>query len=216
MNEDSTLLNNATTLDTIRNFLASEKPASITPLDILQMVHFMTVKAEDHDTFYSQQTLARMFNADTRSVARSQQRLASTEIDWVARPQRRGKTNAVSIKYSNVPAEEILRLKITPEAQNLAVRYQTALRKRGRKKFPAHWLKQQFPSAQRILNDCSGDVELAAEMVGYALYDPHHRKKAMQGLYHTYGRWRKIEDAYAAWKQTRQTEPRNVTQKEAA
>lgn len=201
MNEDSTaLLSDDTSLATIRNFLASEKPASITPLDILQMIHFMTCKAEDHDTFYSQQTLARMLNVDTRSVARSQQRLASPEIDWIARPQRRGRTNAVSIKYQNVPAEEILRLKITPEAQQIALRYQTALRKHGRKKFPAHWLRQQFPSAQRILNDCAGDIELAARMIGYALYDPRHRKKAMQGLYHLYGRWQKLQKAYTEWR----------------
>jgi hypothetical protein len=205
VNEDSTaLLSDDTSLATIRNFLASEKPASITPLDILQMIHFMTCKAEDHDTFYSQQTLARMLNVDTRSVARSQQRLASPEIDWIARPQRRGRTNAVSIKYQNVPAEEILRLKITPEAQQIALRYQTALRKCGRKKFPAQWLRQQFPSAQRIINDCSGDVELAARMIGHALNHPAHRRRAKEGLYHIYGRWRKIQETYTAWQQQRQ------------
>ena len=197
MKEDSTpLLSDGTALATIRNFLASEKPANITPLDILQMVHFMACKAEDHDTFYSQQTLARMFNADTRSIARSQQRLASDEIDWISRPQRRGKTSAISIKYQNVPAEEIIRLKISPDAPQLAFRYEQGLRKMGRKKFPAHWLKQQFPSAQRILNDCNGDIELAARMIGYALSDPRHRKKAVQGLYHVCGRWRKIRESY--------------------
>jgi hypothetical protein len=202
VNEDSTsLLNNSTTLATIRNFLASEKPANITPLDILQMIHFMSCKAEDHDTFYSQQTLARMFNTDPRSVSRSQQRLASPEIDWIARPQRRGKTNAVSIKYQNVPAEGILRLKITPDAHKLALRYQTGLRKCGRKKFPAQWLSQQFPSAQRILNECGGDIEFAARMIGHALSDPQHWKRARLGLYHVYGRWRKIQGTYEAWQQ---------------
>jgi hypothetical protein len=200
------LLNNSTTLATIRNFLASDKPASITPLDVLQMVHFMACKAEDHDTFYSQQTLARMFNTDPRSIARSQKRLASPEIDWIARPQRRGKTNAISIKYQNVPAEEILRLKITREAEQITDRYRKALRKHGRKKFPAQWLRQQFPSAQRIINDCGGDVELAARMIGHALSDPRHRKRAMQGLYHVYGRWRKIEESYEAGQQLRQAE----------
>lgn len=198
MNDSTTLTSDGTALATIRNFLASEKPADITPLDILQMVHFMACKAEDHDTFYSQQTLARMFNTDPRSIARSQQRLASNEIDWISRPQRRGKTNAVSIKYQNVPAEEIVRLKITPAATQLAFRYQNGLRKAGRKKFPAQWLKQQFPSAQRILNECNGNVELAAQVLGHALSDERHRKKAAQGLYHVYGRWRKIVASFAA------------------
>ncbi len=167
------------------------------------MVHFMTCKAEDHDTFYSQQTLARMFNTDPRSIARSQQRLADAEIDWIARPHRRGKTNAVSIKYQNVPGEEIVRLKITPEASQLSLRYQMALRKCGRQKFPAQWLKQQFPSAQRIINECGGDVDLAARMIGHALSDFRHRKKAVQGLYNLYGRWRKIEQSYEASQQQR-------------
>jgi hypothetical protein len=204
VNEDSTaLLNNSSTLATIRNFLASEKPANITPLDILQMIHFMSCKAEDHDTFYFQQTLARMFNTDPRSVARSQQRLASPEIDWIARPKRRGKTNAVSIRFQNVPAEEILRLKITPEAHKLALRYQTGVRKCGRKKFPAQWLPQQFLSAQRILNECDGDIEFAARMIGHALGDPRHYKRAMLGLYHVYGRWRKIQATYETCQQQR-------------
>jgi hypothetical protein len=204
VNDSTTLLSDTTTLDTIRRFLSSDKPADITPLDILQMIHFMTCKAEDHDTFYSQQTLARMFNVNVRSIARSQQRLASANIDWLARPQRRGKPNAVSIKFQNVPAEEILRLKITAEAQQIAVRYQIALQKLGRKKFPAQWLKQQFPSAQRIINDCGGDIELAARMIGHALHNPQHSRKAKKGLYHLYGRWRKVLKTYAEQQKLRQ------------
>lgn len=168
------------------------------------MVHFMTIRAEDHDTYYSQQTLARMFNVDTRSIARSQQRLSSPEIDWLARPRRCGKPNAISIKFQNVPGEEILSLKITPEAQQIAVRYQMALQKLGRKKFPAQWLRQQFPSAQRIINDCGGDIELAARMIGHALSIPQHSRKAMKGLYHLYGRWRKVQTSYAEQQRMRQ------------
>jgi hypothetical protein len=191
VNDDST------TLETIRNFLASEKPTCITPVDILQMIHFITKKAEDHDIFDSQQTLARMFNADARTIQRSQERLASPEIDWIARPQRRGKTNAIAIKYEKVPAEEILRLKITDDARQISLRYQQAL-KRFRKKFPAHWLSQQFPSAQRILNACNADVELAARLIGHALSHPLHAKRSRHSLYHLYGRWNKILETYSA------------------
>jgi hypothetical protein len=191
------LNDDTTTLETIRKFLASEKPTCITPVDILQMIHFISRKAEDHDIFDSQQTLARMFSADARTIQRSQERLASPEIDWIARPHRRGKTNAIAIKYENVPAEEILRLKITDEAKQISLRYQQAL-KRLRKKFPAHWLPQQFPSAQRILNECDGDVELAARLIGHALSHPAHAAKSRQSLYHLYGRWKRILETYSA------------------
>jgi hypothetical protein len=126
-----------TTLDTIRKFLGAGKPASIAPLDILQMVYFVACKAEDHDVYHSQQTLAEIFNTDVRTIARSQKRLASPEIDWIARPQRRGKTNAISVRYQNVPAEERLRLRITDDAKQIAFRYQVGLRKIGRRKFSA-------------------------------------------------------------------------------
>ena len=195
------------TLQTIRNFLASEKPSSITAVDILQMIHFISKKAEDHDIYDSQQTLARMFNVDSRTIMRSQERLASREIDWIARPQRRGKTNAISIKYQSVPAEEILRLQITDDAKQLALRYRQGLKRFcKRHKFPAQWLSQQFPSAQRILNACEGDMELAAKIIGHALSHPAHMKRSRQSLYHLYGRWPRILESYSAALQAQEQE----------
>lgn len=192
------MIDDTTTLNTIRNFIAADKPACITPVDILQMIHFISRKAEDHDIYDSQQTISKMFNADTRTIARSQERLASREINWIARPQRRGRTNAISIKYENVPAEEILRLKIADAAKQLALRYQVAVKKFGRRKFSAQWLPQQFLSAQRILNECNGDVELAARIIGHAMSHQKHGKKSRQSLYHLYGRWDKILESFSA------------------
>jgi hypothetical protein len=59
----------------------------------------------------------RMFNVDAKTIKRSQARLE--KIGWLSRPQRRGKTNALSLNYQNIPAERMLRLKITPDAQQI-------------------------------------------------------------------------------------------------
>jgi hypothetical protein len=184
------------TLQTIRTILASEKPADIAPLDLVQMVYFTSRKSEDHDIFDSQQTLARRFNVDAKTIKRSQEKLA--KLGWISRPQRRGKTRAISIRYQNLPCEETLRLQITPDAQQIAVRYQRALQRVGRRKFPKQWLRQQFLSAQRVLNECNGDVDLACALISHALSHPGHRKKSKQSLYNLYGRWPKILSTYSA------------------
>jgi hypothetical protein len=191
--KDAAVINDSTTLEGIRRFLAAEKPASLGPVDIAQMVIFMVRKAEDHDVYDSQQTLARMLNTDPRTIARSQKKLEAPGIAYISRPQRRGRTNAISIRYENVPGEEILRAKVTPEAKELSVRYKRALEQNfHRKKFPKTWLPQQFVSAQRILNLCSGDMDLARRVIGHALSDGPHKKKASQSLYNLLGRWPQI------------------------
>jgi len=188
MNDD------ATTLQIERKFLGSEKPSGIVPIDILQIVYLMTWKGEDHPLFPSQQTFARMFGVDAKTIQRSQQRLE--KAGWLSRPQRRGKTNALSLRYENIPAEYSLQAKITPHAKQLALWYKQTLL-RYRKKFPAQWLSQQFVSASRILEMCSGDVELARKLIGFAMAHPRHYKRSRQSLYNLFGRWDHILKDYS-------------------
>jgi hypothetical protein len=197
-----------TTLNVIRNFLGSDKPARITPLDISIMVSLMVSKAEDHDVTHSQLTLAKMFNSDIRTVARSQARLAGPGVHWISRCRRRGKTSLTTINFQNVPAEEILRLRITDDAKALAVRYQIGLIKFGRRKFPKHWLAQQTLSAQRIIDSCGGDVERAAVLIAFAMNSREHCKRAKQSLYHLYGRWPKI---LKTWNETSRNAAMEIT-----
>lgn len=198
MGSGSNLLDDSHTLASIRSFLSAEKPPGIGPVDVLHIVHLLTRKAEDHEVFDSQQTLARAFSADVKTIVRSQKRLASPGVSWLSRPQRRGKTNALTLLHENLPLGEA-QVPVTPEARELAGRYQIALSKHfGRKKFPKGWLPQQFVSAQRILNRCDGDLAKARKIVGHALSTKAHAGRAKHSLYHLHGRWNKIMQTYAA------------------
>jgi hypothetical protein len=189
------LIDDRTTVATLRNFLATTPPPGIGPVDLLHVVQLMLRKAEDHSVFDSQQTLAQHFGVDAKTIVRSQKRLE--KIGWLSRPRRKGRTNALSLNFTNIPAEEPLRLKLTPFAGHLAVRYQAGLRRMGRQRFPKHWLTQQLPSAQRILDHCGGDVDHAAQIISHALNTPPHRAKSQKGMYTILGRWAKIMKTFA-------------------
>jgi len=187
-------IDNHITDATLLNFLLSPKPPGIGAVDILHVLLLMSRKAEDHEIFDSQQKLAQYFGVDAKTIVRSQKRLE--KIGWLVRSRRRGRSNSLVLNYENIPAEEPLRLKITPQAGQLTVSYQIALQKMGRKRFPKHWIAQQKPSAQRILDRCGGCLELAEQIIYHALTSPSHRRKSVKGLYNIVGRWKKIKHTY--------------------
>jgi hypothetical protein len=196
------LIDDKTTVATLRNLLKSTKPPGIGPVDILHIVRLILSKAEDHPVFDSQQTLAEAFGVDTKTIVRSQKRLV--KVGWLSRPARKGRTNALSLNFEQIPAEEPLRLKITPTAKKVAGIYYNALKKRGRKKFHKHWVEQQTPSAQRILDRCGGDLAVVSAILDHALTWPTHKAKSAKGLYVVVGRWEKIMKTYNVVKQNQQ------------
>lgn len=215
--EERGVVSDRLTLRSIRSFLATEKPTSIGPVDVLHVITLMVRKAQDHPVFDSQLTLARSFGCELKTIARSQKKLASPKIDWIARPQRRGKTRALSLKFQNLPGEEPVRRVLSREAGQLAVRYRIGLQKYlRRKKFPKQWLKQQEPSAQRILNECGGDLELACAMVGHALAHPKHKRKAGMSLYNLLSQWKKVKQTYSQKLQEQENERQRSEAQEAA
>lgn len=215
MNDDkqvgsSSLIDSNTTNTVLRNFLSSPKPPGIGPLECCLVALLMLRKAEDHAIYDSQQTLAQMFGVSPRTVLRAQQELE--RIGWLSRPRRKGRTNALSLNFEKIPAEEPLRLKISPQAGRLAVAYQTILQRLGRKRFPKHWLSNQRPSAQRMIDRCGGDGGLAVQILAHALSSPLHKKKSMKGLYDVLGRWDKITETYHAQVECEKKQRNEVTQ----
>jgi hypothetical protein len=200
----SSLISDSVTVKTLRDFLASPKPAGMTPVDVLHVIQLTLRKAEDHPIYDSQQTLARAFCCDDKTIVRSQKRLE--KLKWLSRPQRKGRTNALSLNHENIPTETSLRTLVTADAKKLAAIYQRALMKAGRKRFPKFWLGQQFLSAQRILDRCDGDVQIAADIVTYALHARLYRARAMKSLYTVLGAFPKIAAAYLAQHEQKQRE----------
>lgn len=189
--EGTSLLNDSHTLAAIRAFIRADKPEGTTPMDVLHVVHLLSRKGEDHAIFDSQQTLAHHFGADIKTIQRSQKRLE--RYGWLARPQRRGKSCALSLLVENIPFSDAQAVIVTPEAKQLAAQYQTLLQRRGRKKFPRGWLGRQHISAQRILNACKGDLGVALQVVTFAVDSRAHQKRSRQSLYHLIGRWSQIK-----------------------
>jgi hypothetical protein len=189
------------TVTTIRDLLSNEsKPAELQPVDLLYLAYLMLRKAEDHHITDSNDTLAKRFNCDQKTIVRSRKRLV--DAGYIAVERRKGATSAVSINIDNIPAEATLRSKITPAARNLASRYKNALGRLGKKKFPKHFLSNQVPTAQRILDSCGGDEEFASQVIGFALGHRDFLKKSRKSLYELFSRWEKVKSAFDAQRQT--------------
>jgi hypothetical protein len=186
-------------------FLAAQKPTDITPVDVLVVVYLIQRRAFDHPISDSQYTISQRLGCDLRTIGRSLERLASPQVNWIARSKRQGRSDGLALIHANLPLAESERLRVTQDAKMLAGRYQMALQKAGRKRFPKGWLGQQCVSAQRILNYCAGDLTIARRMVGYAISTPMYKVAARQSLYHLLRRWKSIEASYATYLVKQQT-----------
>jgi hypothetical protein len=196
LNENPSLLSDSSTVASIRNLLSTPKPPSIGPVDLLHIIRLMVEKAEDHTVYDSQITLAEAFGVtDTRTILDSQKRLV--KLGWISRAYRQGRSYGLTLNVDSIPAEEPVRLKITPVARQIAKLYGSWLAKRGRKKFPKHWLEQQAPRAQRILDRCKGDVDKVGEIIQFAVLSPKFGRAASKDLYEGILKpWRKLTTAY--------------------
>jgi hypothetical protein len=194
MNDDSTTLRN------IRNILSQDQSSELSPVDKLFLIYLLAHKAEDHYVSPSHETLARHFGCDRRTILRSQERLTAKEI--IACVARRGMTNDLTVNVDSLPANATVKTVITDEARQLALRYQTALKRHtGRKRFPKLWLQHQFFNAQRMIDDCAGDVDKAARLIGFALSRPEFKGKAAKSLYELFARWKQLRESYTELKE---------------
>jgi hypothetical protein len=185
------------TVKTLRDFLSDEsKPTELQPVDLLYLAYLMLRKAEDHGITDSKLTLSQRFNCSPRTIVSSRKRLA--KIGYISVERRKGRTSAISINTANVPAEAALRSKLTPEAKSIALHYQNLLRRLGKKKFPKHFLNNQVPSAQRILDNCEGNETLATSVIDYAVRSPVCKNFARKSLYELFSRWEKVKSSFHA------------------
>jgi hypothetical protein len=182
-------------------FLAAQKPTDITPVDVLVVVYLIQRRAFDHPINDSQYTMSQRLGCEPKTISRSLERLASPQINWITRSKRQGRSDGLALIHDNLPLADSERLRITQDAKMLAGRYQMALQKAGRRRFPKGWLGQQCVSAQRILNHCAGDLTLSRHMVGHAISTPMHKVAARQSLYHLLRRWKSVEVSYSTYLQ---------------
>jgi hypothetical protein len=179
-------------------FMRADMPDGITTHDKLLVGYLIQRRAFDHPVNDSQLTLSKILKCSLNTVARSLERLASPGIGWITKAKRQGHSDGIALVHENLPLAENDRLQITEAAKKLAGKYQQALIKLGRKKYPKGWLSLQVVSAQRILNDCDGEFRLACSILSHALRSPAHRLSSRKSLYHICVRWKHIGATYAA------------------
>jgi hypothetical protein len=202
VDKPQTVFSDSETVAILRDFLAADKPADATPLDILQTVYLLVRKAGDHDIYDSQQTLASRLGVDLTTVNRSQKRLASP-LDWIARHQRRGRSSTLSVNVDKLPRHKKEPLVISQDARALAAFYRGLLeQKTGKTRWHKHWYTQQLPSAQNIINRCEGKprrvsaLELAKFCLEVAFDDPVLNHRAGKSLYELFRIWDKVFAAF--------------------
>jgi hypothetical protein len=111
-----------------------------------------------------------------------------------------------AINYAAVPGEEALQEKITQDARNVSFKYQQLLQKKGRRKFHKRWLGQQFLSAQRIIDKCKGDADVALRVIQFALAAKPFQQTASQSLYNILRIWKPMGTAYLAYREQQKAE----------
>ena len=184
-------LNDRTILDTLRRLDSpANRPASLFPIDISVMAYLVRRRAIDHEIVDSRQTLADAVGCQSlRTIDASLERLE--KAGWISvRHRWNGNSNAIQVNVNTVPALAPVQRKVTKEAGQFAVWYKGELERSGFRKQVRrkNWLSRSELSAQRILNKCGGDVELAKVRFGWGLRFSKWQKIVQSGsLYHVNG-----------------------------
>jgi hypothetical protein len=194
------IVDDSATLMALRHLLLSEdKPPSLQPIDILLAAYLCVRKTEDHAIYDSHATLAERLGCERQYIADSITRLA--KLDWITVTKRPGRTAGLALNAQSMPATHAVRDRISEEAKSLAANYAKLLgspsvlvdKRMAKRK---HFIRNQFPSAQRIIGKCGGDRALAGKVTGFAVVYSRHRKAAQTSLYHLLLKWDAIYTEY--------------------
>jgi hypothetical protein len=194
--QSQNLVSNTVVVDILQRLLFSEsKPSRLTPTDIAVMTYLILRRAVDHSIHDSHDTIAKRVCVERKAVMDSLARLES--VRWITVESRGlGRTKSISINIEGLPAAEPVRSAITPEAKALVRDYYSELKKMGRKQFHKNWFHRQYPSGQRILTMCGGDLQVAHHLMIWALKSPRFKERSKQSTYHMSLSWKRIVEAY--------------------
>ncbi len=185
-------------LKIIRDFTQAAKPDGIGPSEISFITSLLAFKAIDHPVTFSHGTLATMIGCcDEKTIRRVEKTLKAN--GWISTTSRRGLSKLTSVNLDRLPmANRTLPAKPSEAAIELRKRYLQALF-RLRIKFPhKKQLSTQDWSAQKIINRCDGNAEVAFQMIEHAIGHAKHTKAARRGLYALSQRWKAIEKTFTS------------------
>ncbi len=166
------------TLQLIQGFLSADKPEGIEPSEIAYMVCLMACKAMDHPVTHSHQTLSNMLGCGVSTIQRTEKKLK--QKGYISQDSRRGRSKFTTANLDRIPmADPTLPTKPTEEAKKLFQAYIAAWYKHfpgQKRKLRKSWGTSQPWNAQKILNRCGGNLELACRMLRHAFDSPQHKK----------------------------------------
>jgi hypothetical protein len=195
--QSAPLLTDKVTVDVLQRLIFSEeKPSKLLPIDLVIMTYLVLRRCEDHEIFDSQLTIAERTCTEWKAVGRSLKRLQ--KVGWVTVTYRgRGRTKAIAINLDTFPAAQPVRELVTEGAKVLVREYVSELQKVDpHRRLLQGWVNRQWPSAQRIVTLCDGDVQLAYSMMGHAFMWPTLKKRARTSVYNMLKIWPMVTRTY--------------------
>jgi hypothetical protein len=179
----------------LRDFNDGSKPMWAGAVEIGIVNLLLLRKAVDHPVKFSLSTLARSLGVSEASIRRAAKLLAAR--GWITTGSRKGLSKLWSVNIDRLPlADRSLPTKPKEIAVQLRKRYLNALVKLKVKLPHKKQRGTQDWTAQKIINRCEDNIELAAKIIGFALGKEPWSKYARKDLQTLYSRWEGIEDAY--------------------
>jgi hypothetical protein len=177
---------------------AEDKPADVTPLDLLQTARLLVQHADEKDVYTSQDTLAEQLCSSVDSIARSQERLS--KLGWVITRKGgyRGRTNLYQVDLDKLPIADLKRTMVSPDAKNLAIQLGRQFKVDNRKgKHNRGWVQKWSFIVQGLIDRSGGDIKHVYDVVNFAWAHPDYTKKVAEGPAALKSVWRKLTAAYA-------------------
>ena len=177
---------------------AEDKPADVTPLDLLQIARLLLQHADEKDVYTSQDTLAEQLCSSVDSIARSQERLS--KLGWIITRKGgyRGRTNLYQVDLEKLPIADLKRTVVSEDAKNLTIQLGRQFKADNRKgKHNRGWVQRWSFIMQGLIDRAGGDIQYVYDVVNFAWTHPDYIEKVKEGPPALKRVWRKLNAAYA-------------------
>jgi len=184
---------------TIRHLVcATDVPADITPTDRLQIIRFLIQGGDEKNLYVSQDTLAAQLGITVPSIVSSQKRLKEQQWLIIHSGGYHQRTNLYSVNLEKLPVADLHRTVVTDGARRLAAGYAKYLRKTAKKRLWRSWEQQASFICQKLIEQANNDLDLAKNVINFALCDPRYRRQALKGPRGLRRKWKQIVAEYQA------------------
>ena len=195
-------------------YFSEKKPAELLPIDLALLSYLILRQTETHFIHDSQDTLAVRLACNRKTISRAIERLEQLKLisvkrdfEWNPKTHRKTRTMyaplGLSVNLDALPkrTKKTSVERISEEAKELALEYENLWVQLNRgygkyKRLPKNWKRHTQESAQRFIDACNGDSELALDVLNFAVMDEEYQPLAKRGLYHVVRSLKRIRKDY--------------------